>query len=239
MLPGKTQFEIPRLSEGTQDVANWFKRYELAGKMHNWVKTEQGDPRLEYLEFFFDDSILIAYEELPIEKKSSYEDAKKVLISRFSRPPRASYADFITSRFDGSMKLDSFVDQLKRALLRAVPGLTPQLSEDLVLHQLLYSLPDDQRSQVLLTAEKEGEKLKLSAVMEKARAVTATLTRSIAPPPRVSAAMNSSTKESGTVDLSKVRCYNCNNYGHYATTCPQPAKKSKNSSKGAKTNRSH
>ena len=29
-------------------------------------------------------------------------------------------------------------------------------------------------------------------------------------------------KPSGTRDLSKIRCYNCNQFGHYAKDCPHP-----------------
>ena len=37
---------------------------------------------------------------------------------------------------------------------------------------------------------------------------------------------NGSSKKKGK-DLSKIKCYNCQDWGHYASNCPQPKRKKK------------
>ena len=39
---------------------------------------------------------------------------------------------------------------------------------------------------------------------------------------------NGSSKKKGK-DLSKIKCYNCQDYGHYANNCPEPRRKKKQS----------
>jgi hypothetical protein len=250
MLSKQLQVEIPRLSETTADVAAWFKRYELACKMRSWVKSETEDPRLEYLDFFFDDAVLVAYEELPELKKKTYDEAKAAIINRFARSSRDSYADFVTARYDSSHSVDSFVDQLKRALIRAIPNIPAEVVESMVLEQFLLSLPLDKRAQVLLTTEREGVRLRLAEALEKARAVmprsgllqsrvvTARVdgvSAAVTPGAKPKAVAFDMTPTRSPTDRSRTRCYNCNSFGHFASACPRPPKKSKNVSAGAET----
>ncbi len=229
--------DIKPLSEGTQDVISWFKRYEIACHVRQWGKAEKTeDIRLTLLPCYVDDVALLALEELGQDEKIDYEMAKAKLIDRYSRSPRESFVDFVTAKYNGNSPVDSFADQLRRVLLRACPTLDAESVETLVLLQFLEGIPGDKANQITLTVGKEGTRMRLAAVLEKARAIftrtSKTVTSSSYVP--ISAAMRSDKDGKGTLgtsaDMSKVRCFNCNEYGHFAGKCPKPSKKvSKNS----------
>lgn len=252
MVADQVKIEIQSLSDSTKDVVAWFKRYELACRIRSWIKTEREDPRLEYLPVFLEDTVLLAFDELPSERKATYELAKESLIERFDRKPRKAYEDFVTARLQIGTTVDGFIDQLKKSIQRAVAGLSDESVEDLVLHQFLLAIPIDKREQILLATEKEGTKLKLAAVVEKARSISHWHSQPSVPVlssgPPVSAALgyrkggekgdNKSPGGAKMDDKEKRRCYNCNQWGHLASQCPKP-KKSKNGSSGAGLTGSH
>ena len=123
MVADQITIEIQSLSDSTKDVVAWFKRYELACRIRSWVKSEKDDPRLDYLPVFLEDSVLLAFDELPQEKKKTYEVAKEALTERFARKPREAYEDFVTARLQVGATVDSFIDQLKKSIQRAVADL--------------------------------------------------------------------------------------------------------------------
>lgn len=240
-MADQVKVKIQSLSDSTKDVVAWFKRYELACKIRMWVKTEKEDPRLDYLPVFLEDSVLLAFDEFPQERKATYEVAKQSLIERFDRKPRVAYEDFVTARLQQGTTVDSFIDQLKKSIQRAVASLPEEAVEDLVLHQFLLAVPVDKREQILLATEKEGEKLKLGAVVEKARSISfwhasPSIPVATSSPP-VSAALGfrkgtEKGSSGGPLEDKKRRCFNCNRWGHLAAACPSP-KKTKNGRAGA------
>ena len=244
MVTGQVKIEIQSLSDSTKDVVAWFKRYELACRIRSWVKTEVEDPRLDYLPVFLEDSVLLAFDELAVERKSTYELAKESLIERFDRKPRKAYEDFVTARLQMGTTVDGFIDQLKKSIQRAVANMSDAIVDELVLHQFLLAIPVEKREQILLATEKEGTKLKLAAVVEKARSISHWHSPPSIPllnsSPPVSAAMgfrkggarDRDDKSTGKPGEEKRRCYNCNKYGHIGVNCPAP-KRSKNGSSGA------
>jgi hypothetical protein len=250
------KLDLEPLTESERNVVAWFKRYELRFKFqlqHLQAKPPASgdkdkpaessvplDHRLELLPLFLSDPVLTAFEGLKSQDRSSYEDAKIALINRYATKPRQAYEDFVTAKLQVGMTVDGFVDQLKQSLQRAVDGLSAEQVDDMVLHQFLLSLPMDKKEQLLLATEKEGSKLRLAEVLEKARSLTLVrpVATSFAPTPAapVTASAVSAAMAVKGDNKGKRRCYNCNEYGHMAAECKKP-KKAKNPGTGAQGSR--
>jgi hypothetical protein len=238
--------DIEPLTESEPNVVAWFKRYELRFRYQlQHLKREEGkgkgksqegteeDPRLELLPLFMSQPVLAAFEGLREDERSSYESVKQALINRYGVKPRQAYENFIGAKIQSGMTVDAFTDMLRQSIVTAVSGLSVEQVEELVLHQFLLAIPIDKKEQLLLATEKEGLKLRLADVLEKARSISLVRPVIPAPAPAVSAAIKVSNQSDDPKQKQKRRCYNCNEWGHMANQCPKPPKKTKNLGRGA------
>jgi hypothetical protein len=237
--------DIEPLTESEPNVVAWFKRYELRFRyqLQHLKKEEkttekeesEADPRLELLPLFMSQPVLAAFEGLKEEDTKSYESVKKALINRYGIKPRQAYENFVGARLQSGMTVDAFTDMLRQSIVTAVSDLSSEQVEELVLHQFLLSIPIDKKEQLLLATEKEGLKLRLADLLEKARSISIVkpVIPAAVPVTAVSAAMKVNKQSDDSKQKQKRRCYNCNDWGHMANQCPKPPKKTKNLGPGA------
>lgn len=233
---------LPRLNESVGDIVQWFKRYEAFCTMKTFGKDlkDDVDIRLTLLPVYLEDTVFLAFDELDLQTKVSYDSAKEALIARFGPKPRKAYELFVQSELSYGTSVETFVDSLKKWLQCAVPGLPADCMEQIVLNQFLLAIPRDKAEQLVLTCERAiGHRLRLKTVVEKAADLSMFV-------PPVSAAMNHQSTTQQQVGKNKAgkhregkkeeekrfRCYNCNVWGHLAAECTKPPKRSKNGTAG-------
>ena len=80
-----------------------------------------------------------AFEAIPAENRSTYENVIKVLSENFRKPSALdAHAKLRNLRFDSSLSLDAFVVKFKHLMSQAFPG---QLSDQVLFHTFLPILP--------------------------------------------------------------------------------------------------
>jgi hypothetical protein len=203
------------LDENCEDVTEWFNRYELNCAMIGWKKSGTVDNRLQFLSLFLSGTVLVSFKHLPESERTDFDLVKKAIIHRYGLKPAEAYRRFVSARYRSGNAVDGFVDELKR-LLSFVTNLPTESLDSLVMNQLLLSLPSEVAEKIMLSLT-NPETAKLVDVMDKARSLTQLTVGA-----HISAAIAPQDKKDPGVNKSAVRCFNCNNYGHYSGQCPAP-----------------
>uniref|UniRef100_A0A8C5PP86 Gypsy retrotransposon integrase-like protein 1 n=1 Tax=Leptobrachium leishanense TaxID=445787 RepID=A0A8C5PP86_9ANUR len=173
-----------------------------------------------------------AYRTVPDEEATNYTHVKQALLSRFAVTPEASRAKFRNSRRPNGATHVEWAHRLQRDLrtwfLGSKAETVPDITQLLLLEQFFEHTPSAIREWVL---DKKPQTVQQEAVWADEYADTRKVTggeRSPpfrpalpAPPPPTPAVRTPAARPTSRPNnLANVRCYGCNQDGHYKQNCP-------------------
>uniref|UniRef100_A0A8C5LLD7 Gypsy retrotransposon integrase-like protein 1 n=1 Tax=Leptobrachium leishanense TaxID=445787 RepID=A0A8C5LLD7_9ANUR len=173
-----------------------------------------------------------AYRTVPDEEATNYTHVKQALLSRFAVTPEASRAKFRNSRRPNGATHVEWAHRLQRDLrtwfLGSKAETVPDITQLLLLEQFFEHTPSAIREWV---RDKKPQTVQKAAVWADEYADTRKVTggeRSPpfrpalpAPPPPTPAVRTPAARPTSRPNnLANVRCYGCNQDGHYKQNCP-------------------
>uniref|UniRef100_A0A8C5PNU8 CCHC-type domain-containing protein n=1 Tax=Leptobrachium leishanense TaxID=445787 RepID=A0A8C5PNU8_9ANUR len=173
-----------------------------------------------------------AYRTVPDEEATNYTHVKQALLSRFAVTPEASRAKFRNSRRPNGATHVEWAHRLQRDLrtwfLGSKAETVTEITQLLLLEQFFEHTPSATREWV---RDKKPQTVQQAAIWADEYADTRKVTGGeralpfrptlLAPPPPALAVRTPAARPtSRPTNLANVRCYGCNQDGHYKQNCP-------------------
>uniref|UniRef100_A0A8C5Q937 CCHC-type domain-containing protein n=1 Tax=Leptobrachium leishanense TaxID=445787 RepID=A0A8C5Q937_9ANUR len=173
-----------------------------------------------------------AYRMVPDEEATNYAHVKQALLSRFAVTPEASRAKFRNSRRPNGATHVEWAHRLQRDLrtwfLGSKAETVTEITQLLLLEQFFEHTPSAIREWV---RDKKPQTVQQAAVWADEYADTRKVTRGerpppfrpalpAPPPPTMAVRTPAARPTSRPNNLANVRCYGCNQDGHYKQNCP-------------------
>ena len=222
----------------TGSIDEWFVRFDICSKANGW------NDKMKALKvpMLLEGEALASWLELTEEEQAVFKILKKKLIAKMAPLPFTALEEFHARKLRPPLPL--FMQDLKRLLQSAMPGLDENIGEQMLIHQFLTGLLTDISRQLRAT----GEAKKLTKVVERARLLMTidnqSLSQSVA---ACTSKLETETKdemsqlqhqvEALTQQVAALatqkstnlrsrpglmRCFNCNGLGHLLRNCPSP-----------------
>ena len=230
MTTHATHYSIPKpFSAG--DPTEWFVRFELCSKANKW------DEEVMAVKFptLLEGEALAAWLELSEEEQGQYTVAKEKIAEKLTPMAFSSLEEFHKRKLLPGEGLNVYVQSLKKMLQQAMPGLTKESRDQLILHQFISGLPSSISKQLRAT----GETKEIAKVVDRTRLLMAIEDEPVASvstkdndirelreqvsqlSEQVAALSLSNTKDVKQNERSFVRCYLCQEIGHLQRNCPR------------------
>lgn len=218
---------VPRpFSNG--DIGEWFQKFEICSRANGWDDAQKALKLPTLLE----GEALAIWLEMTEVHQGEIKTVKETLVSKMTPVAFVALDVFHRRTLQPGEALAVYVHELKKLLEQAMPDLTADAREKLVLHQFLTGLPGVVSRQLRATGEAKtlsaaverarllmaiGDQGQVSAVADKPSAVEQ-LTEQVARLTEQVAAL--STTAQNTSRRERIRCFSCNRTGHVQRECP-------------------
>ena len=217
----------------TGDAVEWFQRFEICSRANEWNDAKKALKLPTLLE----GEALAVWVELTDDEQKDYAVTKKKIIDAIMPMQFVSLDDFHKRMLMPGESLSMYVHQLKQLLNQAMPDISADAREQLLLHQFLSGLPQEVSKQLRAT----GATTKLKDAMEWAKllmtiehhtesAAITTKQSSNSEFLQLQQQLSDLSEQVAALSLRKLakpqgrtevrRCFICNKVGHLQYACP-------------------
>ena len=141
-----THVSLPKTFD-TGKASEWFQRFEICCCANGW----DNDKMALKLPTLLEGEALAVWLELTLEEQKDYAITKKKIINAIKPMSFVSLDDFHKQVLHLDEPLSLYVYELKQLLNQAMPDISAQTTEQLLLHQFLTGLPHEVSKQLRAT----------------------------------------------------------------------------------------
>jgi len=135
-MASTTHVSLPKTFD-TGNASEWFQRFEICSHTNGWDK----DKMELKLPTLLEGEALAVWVELTGDEQKDYTATKKKIIDAIKPMSFVSLEDFHKQVLHLGELLSLYVHELKSLLRQAMPDVTAQTMDQLLLHQFLSGLP--------------------------------------------------------------------------------------------------
>lgn len=220
-------FSVPK-SFSSGDVAEWFKRFDICSAANKWNE----ETKALKLPTLLEGEALAIWLALDEEVQEDYEKVKVKMTKTLLPTEFLTLEQFHQRKLIPGEPLSVFIYDLKKLLQHAMPDVTADVQNQLLLHQLLAGLPTTVSKQLRATGDindlektLERARLLLSLEEERPTAVAAVATGPSDAELKLRKQVDELAEQVATLRGGKslprsVTCYLCNQQGHVKRNCP-------------------
>ena len=232
-MASSTHVTLPKTFD-TGKASEWFQRLEICCRANGW----DNDKMALKLTTLLEGEALTVWLELSPDEQKNYAVTKKKIIDAIQPMSCISLDDFHKSVLRPEEPLSLYVHKLKQLLTQAMPGISAETSEQLLLHQSLTGLPREVSKQLRAT----GATTTLKTAVEQAKIIMTVeqhtpaaaaqsqpsnefhqLQQQISELTAQVAALSTQQSRPRTTSFvapRSKRCFLCNKIGHLQYNCP-------------------
>ena len=211
-----------------EDAREWFQRFEICSSANQW----NNETKARKLPTVLEGEALACWLELSDEQQADYKVAKEQLLTKMAPNEFVSLEEFHSRTMRPGEAIALYLHDLKRLLRQAMPRLTEEASDPLLLHQFLSGLPGPISRQLRASSDTKD----LRAVVQRAKVLmtvmeheqVAAMTATSTTPSEVDQLKTQITQLTEQVAALTTkqknerpkRCFCCNQLGHIQRNCP-------------------
>ena len=145
-MSSATHVSLPKTFDSGK-ASEWFKRFEICCHANGW----DNDKMALKLPTLLEGEALAIWLELTEDEQRDYTVTKKKIVDAIKPMSFISLDDFHKRLLRPEEPLSLYVHELKQLLNQAMPEITANAAEQLLLHQFLTGLPHDVSKQLRAT----------------------------------------------------------------------------------------
>ena len=159
-MSSTTHVSLPKTFD-TGNASEWFQRFEICGRANGW----DNDKMALKLPTLLEGEALAVWLELSSDEQKDYATTKKKIIDAIKPMSFISLDNFHKRVLRPGEPLSLYVHELKQLLNQAMPDISVETTEQLLLHQFLTGLPHEVSKQLRATGATDT----LKAAVERAK----------------------------------------------------------------------
>lgn len=232
-----THVSLPKTFDSGK-ASEWFQRFEICCRANGW----DNDKMALKLPTLLEGEALAVWLELTEDEQKDYSVTKQKIIDAIKPMSFISLDDFHKRALRPEEPLSLYVHELKQLLNQAMPEITAQTKEQLLLHQFLTGLPHEvskqlratgatdtlktalERAKILMTVEQHTPVNPVAAAQPKPTTEFHQLQQQITELTAQVAALTTRQASPRTPPAFRqnrpTRCFICNRVGHLQYNCP-------------------